>query len=99
MVTLLGHKALGDRLKTYFIDTGLMRDGEPEHIVSLFKDLGVKVELFNAQQTFFEALKGHTDPKEKREAITRSFYRDVFSRARPWQQESSERQHRDGWRR
>ena len=48
VVTLLGHKALGDRLKTYFNDNGLMRDGEPEHIVSLFKDLGVKVELFDA---------------------------------------------------
>ena len=78
VVTLLGHKALGDRLKTYFIDSGLMRDGEPVHIVSLFKDLGVNVELFDAQQTFFEALKGRTDPEEKREAITRSFYRDVF---------------------
>ncbi len=32
----------------------------------------------DAQQTFFEALKGRTDPEEKREAITRSFYRDVF---------------------
>jgi GMP synthase (glutamine-hydrolysing) len=78
VVTLLGHKALGDRLKTYFIDSGLMRVGEPEHIVSLFKDLGVKVGLFDAQHTFFEALKGCTDPEEKREAITRSFYRDVF---------------------
>lgn len=78
VVTLLGHKALGDRLKTYFIDNGLMRDGEPRHIVSLFKNLGVKVELFDAQKTFFQALKGRTDPEEKREAITSSFYRDVF---------------------
>ena len=70
VVTLLSHKALGDRLKTYFIDSGLMRYGEPEHIVSLFKDLGVNVELLDAQQTFFEALKGRTDPEEKREAIT-----------------------------
>ena len=78
VVTLLAHKALGDRLKTYFIDSGLMRDGEPAHIVSLFKDLGVKVELLDAQQTFFEALRGRADPEEKREAITSSFYRDVF---------------------
>ena len=77
-VTLLGHRALGDRLKTYFIDNGLMREGEPEHIVSLFKDLGVTVELVDAEKTFFEALKGRTDPEDKREAITRSFYRDVF---------------------
>jgi len=78
VVTMLGHKALGDRLKTYFIDNGLMREGEPEHIASLFKDLGVNVELLDAQRTFFDALKGKTDPEEKREAITSSFYRDVF---------------------
>jgi GMP synthase (glutamine-hydrolysing) len=76
--TILGHKALGDRLKTYFIDNGLMREGEPENIVSVFKDLGVTVELVDAKKTFFDALKGRTDPEDKREAITRSFYKDVF---------------------
>ena len=79
VVTLLGHRALGDRFKTYFIDNGLMRDGEPGHIVLLFKGLGVNAELFDAQQTFFDALKGLTDPEEKREAITNSFYRDIFA--------------------
>jgi GMP synthase (glutamine-hydrolysing) len=78
-VTMLGHKALGDRFKTYFIDNGLMREGEPGHIVSLFKDLGVNAQLFDAQETFLGALKGRTDPEEKREAITNSFYRDVFA--------------------
>jgi len=77
-VTMLGHRALGDRFKTYFIDNGLMRRGEPEYIVSLFKDMGVTVELVHAEKTFFDALKGQTDPEQKREAITRSFYRDVF---------------------
>ena len=79
-VTILGHKALGDRLKTYFIDTGLMRQGEPENVVSLFKDLGVTVDLVDAKKTFFTALKGQNDPEEKREVITRSFYRDVFGK-------------------
>jgi GMP synthase (glutamine-hydrolysing) len=80
VVTLLGHKALGNRLKTYFIDNGLMREGEPEHIVSLFKGLGVPVELVDARKTFFDELKGRTDPEDKREAITRAFYKDVFGR-------------------
>lgn len=79
VVTLLGHRALGDRLKTYFIDNDLMRGGEPEHICSLFKDLGVTVELVDAKKAFLDALKGRTDPEDKREAITRSFYRDVFA--------------------
>ncbi len=78
VVTLMGHKALGDRLKTYFIDNGLMREGEPEHIVSLFRDMGVPVELVHAEDTFLGALRGRTDPEEKREAITQAFYRDVF---------------------
>jgi len=78
VVTMIGHRALGARLRTYFIDTGLMRKGEPEHIASVFKGLGVNVELVDAKKIFFDALKGHTDPEEKRGAITRSFYKDVF---------------------
>jgi GMP synthase (glutamine-hydrolysing) len=78
VVTLIAHKALGKNLKTYFIENGIMRQGEPEHIVSLFKDMGVKVELIDAKEQFFGALKGLTDPEEKREAITQTFYKDVF---------------------
>jgi len=77
-VTLLGHKALENRLKTYFIDNGIMRQGEPQAIVSLFKKMGVTVEIIDAKEKFFNALKGLTDPEEKREAITQTFYKDVF---------------------
>ena len=77
-VTILGHKALGDRLKTYFIENGLMREGEPQKIVSLFKQLGVPVGIIDAKAAFFDALKGVTDPEEKREAITHAFYKEVF---------------------
>ena len=79
-VTLLGHRALGDRLKTYFVQNGLMREGEPESVVKLFASLGVKVDLVDAQDEFFAALKGVTDPEQKREAITQTFYRRVFGR-------------------
>ena len=78
-VTLLGHRALGDRLKTYFIDNGIMRDGEPQHIVSLFEEMGVPVELIDAREQFFSGFKGVTDPEEKRQVVTDVFYRDVFS--------------------
>jgi GMP synthase (glutamine-hydrolysing) len=77
-VTLLGHRALGDRLKTYFIDNGIMRQDEPQRIVSLFEALGIPVEILDAKKQFFDALKGLTDPEEKREAITQTFYKDVF---------------------
>ncbi|MBM4159652.1 MAG: ExsB family transcriptional regulator [Ignavibacteria bacterium] len=79
-VTMLGHRALGDRLKTVFIENGLMREGEPAQVVALFKKLGVTVELVDARKEFFEALRGITDPEEKREAITQTFYRYVFGR-------------------
>jgi GMP synthase (glutamine-hydrolysing) len=80
-VTMLGHRALAKRLRTYFIDNGLMREGEPRHVVELFARLGVKVELIDAREKFFAALRGVTDPEEKREkGITQVFYRDVFAR-------------------
>lgn len=77
-VTMLGHKALGERLKTYFIDNGIMREGEPQQIVSVFKNVGVNFEIIDAQDDFFSALGGITDPEEKREAITQTFYKKVF---------------------
>ncbi|HET6427933.1 MAG TPA: asparagine synthase-related protein, partial [Phycisphaerae bacterium] len=80
VVTLLGHRALGERLRTYFIDNGLMRQGEPEYVVGVFADLGVKVELVDAQEAFFTALAGVTDPEQKRDkGITQVFYKDVFA--------------------
>ncbi|MDD4909546.1 MAG: ATP-binding protein [Candidatus Omnitrophica bacterium] len=77
-VTMLGHKALGEKLKTYFIDNGIMREGEPQQIASIFKKLGVNVEVVDAQDDFFSALKGISDPEDKREAITQTFYKKVF---------------------
>lgn len=78
VVTMLGHKALGDRLKTYFIDNGIMRYDEPRQIASSFEALEVPMKIVDAQKNFFQALRGLTDPEEKREAITRTFYKDVF---------------------
>ncbi|MHC4490463.1 MAG: GMP synthase (glutamine-hydrolyzing) [Planctomycetota bacterium] len=77
-VTMLGHKAIGDRLKTYFVENGLMRRDEPQKVVALFAGLGVHVEVIDAKDAFFAALRGLTDPEEKREAVTQTFYRDVF---------------------
>jgi GMP synthase (glutamine-hydrolysing) len=79
-VTMLAHKALGNRLKTLFIENGLMREGEPQRIAHIFKELGVPVEIVDARKEFFGALKGLADPEEKREAITQTFYKDAFGR-------------------
>ncbi len=79
VVTMLGHRALGDRLKTYFIDSGLMREGEPQFVVKTFAGLGVKVALVDESEKFFGALSGLTDPEKKRDrGITKVFYKHVF---------------------
>lgn len=65
-VTLLGHRALGRRLKTYFIQNGLMREGEPERIVALFRKFRVPVEVVDAQAKFFRALRGGSRTRRRR---------------------------------
>ena len=80
VVTMLGHRALGNRLRTVFIQNGLMREGEPEAVAGIFKNLGVTVEIIDAQKEFLYALGGLTDPEQKREAITQTFYKEVFGR-------------------
>jgi len=78
VVTVLGHRALGDRLKTVFIDNALMRQGEPERVVRDMAALGIPVERIDARREFLDALRGLTDPEDKRNAITRTFYATVF---------------------
>jgi len=79
-VTVLAARALGKNLKTIFIENGLMRENEPRNVARTFKKLGIKVEIVDAKDKFFKALKRITDPEEKREAITKVFYGDVFKK-------------------
>jgi GMP synthase (glutamine-hydrolysing) len=80
VVTVLAHRSLQERLKTVFIDSGLMRQDEPGQVVKIFARMGIPVELVNARFEFLSALKGLTDPEEKRNAITKTFYANVFGR-------------------
>jgi GMP synthase (glutamine-hydrolysing) len=79
VVTALAHKALGPQLRAIFVDNALMREGEPQKVVDAFAGIGIPVELIDGRKAFLDALKGLTDPEEKREAITRTFYQDVFA--------------------
>src|SRR5512137_173017 len=81
VVTVLAHRALGSQLKTIFVDNALMREGEPRRVVAAFKKMGIPVELVDGRRQFLRALKGLTDPEAKRQAITDTFYRDVFAKA------------------
>jgi GMP synthase (glutamine-hydrolysing) len=80
VTTVLGRRALGNKLKVYFINNGLMRENEPQRVFTTFWKLGIEVEVVDAQKEFFDALKEIEDPEEKRKAITQAFYRVVFPR-------------------
>jgi len=80
VVTMLGHRAIGEQLKTVFVDNSLMRKDEPQRVVKTFAGMGIKVELVDARKEFLSALEGLTDPEEKRQAITDTFYSKVFGR-------------------
>lgn len=74
VVAALLHKAIGDQLTCIFVDTGLLRYQEGDQVMATMAEhMGVHVERINAQQQFFTALSGVTDPEEKRKIIGRTF--------------------------
>lgn len=77
--TVLAHRAVKERLKSIFIDDGLMREGEPEAVREVFAAMEIPVEIVDAQEEFFSALAGKVDPEEKRKAFRDTFY-SVFKR-------------------
>lgn len=78
----LGHRAVGGRLKVVFLDDGLMRKGEPQKVVGILRRMGIKARIHDVKDYFFEALKGKTDPEEKRKAFREAFYQTFANIAR-----------------
>jgi GMP synthase (glutamine-hydrolysing) len=72
---VLAEKALGDRARAVFVDTGLLREGEVEAVSRLFTTAGLRFEVVSAADRFFQALDGVTDPEEKRRRIGTTFIR------------------------
>jgi GMP synthase (glutamine-hydrolysing) len=78
VVAALLHKAIGDQLTCVFVDHGLLRLNEGDEVMRVFaQNLGVKVIRVNAEQRYFQALKGVVDPEAKRKIIGKLFI-DVF---------------------
>jgi GMP synthase (glutamine-hydrolysing) len=72
------HRAIGDRLTSIFVNTGLLRLGEAEQVLHVFREQqGMDVRYADASETFLEALRGVTEPEAKRKLIGRLFI-DVF---------------------
>ncbi|HLC03583.1 MAG TPA: glutamine-hydrolyzing GMP synthase [Anaerolineales bacterium] len=78
----LVRRAVGDQLICVFVDTGLLRSGEPEEVVKAFREnLGAQMIAVNAAEVFLEALEGVTDPEAKRRAIGEKFVRTFEEQA------------------
>ncbi len=74
VTALLLHEAVGDRLTCIFVDTGLMRAGEAEEVVGLFRGhFNIPLVHVDAGSLFLERLAGLEDPEAKRKAIGRAF--------------------------
>ncbi|HET7396582.1 MAG TPA: glutamine-hydrolyzing GMP synthase [Gammaproteobacteria bacterium] len=78
VVAALLHRAIGDQLTCVFVDTGLLRLHEGDQVMETFaRNMGVRVIRVDAEAQFLAALKGVTDPEQKRKIIGKSFI-DVF---------------------
>ncbi|MBX3231516.1 MAG: glutamine-hydrolyzing GMP synthase [Labilithrix sp.] len=78
VAAVLCHKALGARLTCIFVDNGLLRQGEYEQVVSTFREtFQLNLVPVDASEKFLSALKGVTDPEQKRKIIGKVFI-DVF---------------------
>jgi GMP synthase (glutamine-hydrolysing) len=78
VAAVLIHEAIGAQLTCVFVDTGLLRQGEAEEVVGLFRD-SYNIPLIHADESdrFLGALEGVTDPEAKRKTIGRLFI-EVF---------------------
>ena len=78
VAAVLIHEAIGDRLVCVFVDHGLLRAGEADEVVRLFRDhYNIPLAHIEAQDLFLAHLRGVTDPEIKRKTIGRLFI-DVF---------------------
>jgi len=78
VAAVLIHEAIRDQLTCIFVDHGLMREGEAEQVVTLFRETyNIPLVHVDAADRFLHALAGVADPEQKRKAIGRLFI-DVF---------------------
>ncbi|MFG1428052.1 glutamine-hydrolyzing GMP synthase [Roseixanthobacter glucoisosaccharinicivorans] len=78
VAAVLIHEAIGDQLTCVFVDHGLMRQGEAEQVVSLFRNTyNIPLVHVDASELFLRELAGVSDPETKRKTIGKLFI-DVF---------------------
>lgn len=83
VAALLIHKAIGDQLVCVFVNNGMLRKGEAENVLSLFgKHFNIRLQYADAEKEFLDALKGKTDPEDKRKTIGKLFIDTFYNEAR-----------------
>lgn len=83
VATALVHRAVGDQLVAVFVDTGLLREGEATQVIKSFRRTqGLELIPVNAADQFMSALRGVTEPEEKRRIIGELFIRVFEIQAR-----------------
>ncbi len=80
VTAVLVQRAIGDRLTCIFVDNGVLREGEAEHVVSTYRShFHMKLRHVDAAEEFLGDLKGVIDPEKKRKLIGHRFI-DIFRR-------------------
>jgi len=80
VAAVLIHEAIGDQLTCVFVDHGLLRQGEAEEVVAMFRDnYNIPLVFAEEDDLFLDALEGVSDPEVKRKTIGRLFI-DVFQK-------------------
>jgi GMP synthase (glutamine-hydrolysing) len=80
VAAVLLHKAIGRQLTCVFVDNGVLRAGEAERVIEMFKKhLRINLRFARSGKLFLKKLKGVTDPEKKRKIIGRTFI-EVFDK-------------------
>jgi GMP synthase (glutamine-hydrolysing) len=74
---MLIHRAIGNKLHSFFVDNGLLRKNEFSSVLERYDRMGMNVHGIDARQRFYDALQGVSDPETKRKIIGRLFI-EVF---------------------
>src|SRR5690606_19460060 len=77
VAAILLNKAIGKNLFCIFVNNGLLRKNEFEHVLHQYKDMGLNVKGVDASERFLDALRNEIDPERKRKAIGKTFI-EVF---------------------
>ncbi|MHB1708936.1 MAG: glutamine-hydrolyzing GMP synthase [Thermoplasmataceae archaeon] len=79
LLAVIANEAAGDRILSVFIDTGLLREGEADSVRKTFSRFSINLRVIDASEEFVSALRGVTDPEQKRKIVGNKFI-EIFER-------------------